>query len=151
MEIVRGERAAQEIVGLRETVRMDALSEFFGRAYAVTGAALATRGIEPAGPPVALYTGEVTETVDIMAGFPVPQGAAPSDDVVAALLPGGPTVEAVHVGSYDDLGDAYEEVERWFAEQDVDPGPVMWEEYLVGPESGDDPAQWQTRLVYPLG
>ena len=151
MEIVRGERPAQEIVGLRETVRMDALPEFFGRAYAVTGAALATRGIEPAGPPIALYTGDVAETVDVMAGFPVPQGAAPSDDVVAALLPGGPTVEAVHVGSYDDLSLAHEEIERWFADQDVTPGAVMWEEYLVGPESGAGPDQWQTRIVVPVG
>jgi hypothetical protein len=28
--------------------------------------------------------------------------------------------------------------------------PVMWESYLVGPDSTPDPAAWQTQLNWPI-
>lgn len=151
MEIVRGERTAQEIVGLHESVRMEELKEFFPRAMAAAGEALAARGLDPAGPPVALYEGMTEGTFDVTAGFPVPPGAAPSDDVVAAMLPGGATVEVIHEGSYEDMSNTYEELTGWFEENGMTQPTVMWEEYLVGPESGADPGHWQTRIVYPVG
>lgn len=150
MDVERGQREPQEIVGLRETVRMDELTDFFGRAYGSTMAALAARGVDPVGPPVALYGEMSDESIDVLAGFPVSPGAAPSDDVVADMLPGGPTVEAVHRGSYDTLRATYEEFTTWFAQEGVTPGPRMWEEYLVGPESGLEPSEWQTRIVFPV-
>ncbi|MFI9489369.1 GyrI-like domain-containing protein [Promicromonospora sp. NPDC052451] len=151
MEIVRGERAAQEIVGLRETVRMDALSDFFARAMRTASEALAARGMEPAGPPVALYTGMSDESWDVTAGFPVPAGAAPSDEVVAAMLPGGATVEVVHHGSYDGLPGTHGELAAWFQENGMVVPTVVWEEYVVGPDTEADPERWQTRIVYPAG
>ncbi|GHH77992.1 GyrI-like domain-containing protein [Promicromonospora soli] len=151
MEIVRGERVAQEIVGLHESVRMEELRDFFPRAMTAAGEALEARGVDPAGPPVALYEGMSEGTFEVTAGFPVPTGAAPSDDVVVAMLPGGATVEVIHEGSYDGLSDTYEELTAWFEENGMTPPTVMWEEYLVGPESGADPSHWQTRIVYPVG
>ncbi|MBE1875953.1 GyrI-like domain-containing protein [Myceligenerans pegani] len=151
MEIERGEREAQEIVGLRETVRMDDLAEFFPRAMTASAEALAERGIEPSGPAVALFERAEGDAFDVTAGFPVPPGAAPSDAVVAAMLPGGATVEAIHEGPYDSLRDAHRELTEWFRENGTDAPRAVWEEYLVGPETEDDAARWRTRLVYPAG
>ena len=151
MEIVRGERTAQEIVGLREKVRMDELEDFFPRAMTAAAGALRARGVEPAGPPVALYENASPEGFDVTAGYPVPAGAAPSDDVVAAMLPSGATVEATHEGPYETLFAAHEELTAWFQENGMPPPTVVWEEYVLGPETGADPSQWQTRIVYPAG
>lgn len=151
MEIVRGEREAQEIVGLHETVRMDDLREFFPRAMAAAAAALYERGMEPVGPPVALYEGLPAERFEVTAGYPVPSGAAPSDRVVAAMLPGGATVEAVHLGPYDRLGESYEVLTAWFQDNGMTPPATVWEEYVVGPDSVADPGGWRTRIVYPVG
>ncbi|MFE7505910.1 GyrI-like domain-containing protein [Promicromonospora sp. NPDC057488] len=151
MEIVRGEREAQEIVGLRETVRMEDLREFFPRAMAAAAAALYERGMEPMGPAVALYEGLRAERFEVTAGYPVPPGAAPSDQVVAAMLPGGATVEAVHVGPYDRLRESHAELTVWFQENGMTPPATVWEEYVVGPDSLADPNGWQTRIVYPVG
>jgi effector-binding domain-containing protein len=115
------------------------------------GEALAARGMNPAGPPVALYQGMTEEKFDVTAGFPVPAGAEPSGDVVVATLPEGATVEAIHQGSYDDLSKTNEELTAWFKDNGMTPPTVMWEEYLVGPESEADPSRWQTRIVYPMG
>jgi effector-binding domain-containing protein len=151
MDIVRGTREAQEVMGLHESVRMEELGDFFPRAMTAAGEALAARGMNPAGPPVALYQGMTEEKFDVTAGFPVPAGAEPSGDVVVATLPEGATVEAIHQGSYDDLSKTYEELTAWFKDNGMTPPTVMWEEYLVGPESEADPSRWQTRIVYPMG
>lgn len=150
MEIVRGTRAAQQIMGLHESVRMEELGDFFPRAMTTAGEALAAQGVAPTGPPVALYQGMTDEKLDVTAGFPVPAGAAPAGDVVVATLPAGATVETIHQGSYDGLSTTYEELTDWFKENEITPPTVMWEEYLVGPESGADPSHWQTRIVYPV-
>jgi effector-binding domain-containing protein len=151
MEIVRGTREAQEIMGLHESVRMEDLGDFFPRAMTAAGEALAARGVTPAGPPVAFYQGMAEEKFDVTAGFPVPAGAAPSGDVVVTTLPGGATVEAIHQGAYDDLSTTYDELTTWFTGSGLTLPTVMWEEYLVGPESEADPSRWQTRIVYPVG
>lgn len=150
MKIERVEREPQPIVGLHEVVPMNDLSLFFGRAFGAAAAALARQGAAPAGPPVALYSGAATDTVDVIAGFPVREPVTPSVGLVAATLPGGATVEAIHVGPYDALTATYAELTGWLAEQSLVPAVQMWEEYLVGPDSEADPGKWQTRIVFPV-
>ncbi|HEX5332679.1 MAG TPA: GyrI-like domain-containing protein [Cellulomonas sp.] len=149
MTIERAERDPQTILGVREVVPMTRFQEFFGRAFGVAAADLGRQGAAPAGPPVALYRGPVTTTVDVTAGFPVGQPVTPGPGVVTATLPGGPTVEAVHTGSYDSLPTTYAEVTAFIAEQGLTPEGEMWEEYLVGPDTEPDPSRWQTRVVFP--
>lgn len=150
MSIERGHRDAQRILGLHEVVPMAALTDFFGRAYGAVGAALAQQGAAPLGPPVALYGATADDEADVTAGFPVPDTVTVPDGLVGPTLPAGPTVETIHTGPYDTLGATYESVMGWFAEQRLTPSEVMWEEYLVGPDSGADPSAWQTRIVFPL-
>ena len=151
MRIDRCERAPQPVIGVHRDVAMASLTEFFGRAFAEVTAALDQKGVPPAGPPVAFYAGVTEQAADVTAGFPVVGSVTPARGLVALTLPGGPTVEATHVGPYDGLADAYADLTRWFEEQGLTPSAVMWEEYLVGPESVADPSRWQTRIVYPMG
>ena len=150
MTIERAERNPQTILGLREVVPMTAFQEFFGRAFGAAAADLGRQGSAPAGPPVALYRGPVTTTVDVTAGFPVGQPVTPGPGLVTAALPGGSTVETVHTGSYDSLPATYAEVTSWIAAQGLTPWQEMWEEYLVGPDAEPDPSRWQTRIVFPV-
>jgi effector-binding domain-containing protein len=150
MKIKRVERAPQPIVGLREVVPMGDLSEFFGRAFAAAAAELARQGVEPAGPPVALYRGPFAETVDVVAGFPVKQAMTPAPGLVAASLPGGQIVATIHTGPYDALSMTYSQLSGWFAERGLTPAETVWEEYVVGPDVEPDPARWQTRILFPV-
>jgi effector-binding domain-containing protein len=150
LKIDREERDPQPIVGLHEVVAMTDLSDFFGRAFEAAAAELARLGEAPAGPPVALYRGPASETIDVVAGFPVRHVVTPTGGLVVEMLPGGSLVETIHTGSYDDLGRTYAGFSEWFAEQGLTVSSAMWEEYLVGPESETDPSRWQTRIVYPV-
>lgn len=91
-----------------------------------------------------------TDVVDVEAGFPASEPIEPSGAVVPGVLPGGRVAEAIHVGSYDALQEAYAEVQRYFREQNLTPGDVMWESYLSDPGSEPDPARWRTQICWPV-
>ncbi len=158
MLIERVELEPREILGVHETVPLTELTEFFSRAFQAAAMELARQGLIPAGPPVALCHGDVseeegTDTVDVTAGFPIVHQSVstiPAPGTVLAELPGGEAAETVHCGSYESLSGTYSELSGWLAREHLTPGDDMWEEYLIGPESNSDPHTWQTRVVFPL-
>ena len=150
MEIERVEVAPRQMLGLHEVVRPDGLTEFFSRAFGMTGAALQELGAHPAGPPVAAYRMSRADEFDVIAGFPVSSPVTPPPGLELTELPGGQAITAIHQGSYDLLPDAYGEINAWMKEHRLTSAEPMWEEYLTGPDSGNDPANWRTRIVFPI-
>lgn len=59
-------------------------------------------------------------------------------------------VETTYVGPYDTMDSAYSALERYFAENGLVQGDVMWESYLTDPEEEPDPAKWETRISWPV-
>jgi effector-binding domain-containing protein len=150
MQIDRVELEPRTMLGVHERVKMADLTEYFGRAFEKSAAALAEQGLAPAGPPLALYHGMPTDTVDVTAGFPVAGAARASADVVVTELPAGEAITSIYTGPYDGMTRTYDQIAAWLQEQDLTTGADMWEEYLTGPDSDPDPATWQTRIVFPL-
>ncbi|TXN31898.1 GyrI-like domain-containing protein [Lacisediminihabitans profunda] len=150
MNVQRVELEPRTIYGVHEVIPMSELTDFFGRALAEAAAEMGKQGAFPGGPPVALYHGMPTDTIDVTAGFPVSRAVAPAGRVVVATLPGGSAVEATHAGPYDTLAETYGEISAWIADQKLTPAEDMFEEYLVGPDGESDPANWRTRIVFPL-
>ncbi|MCU1443667.1 MAG: AraC family transcriptional regulator [Cryobacterium sp.] len=157
MEIERVELQPRTMLGVRDVVQLTELSDFFGTAFDTAAAELSRQGSEPDGPPIALYTGDPSDTVDVTAGFPVkaavtvPAAAVESSPkFVVASLTGGKAIQTIHTGPYDTLDDTYAQIIEWLTDQKLAPQHEMWEEYLVGPDSGAEPSAWQTRIVFPL-
>jgi len=138
---------------LRETVPMNALKEFFGRAYQAVMAAAEQQQVQLAGPPFALYHGTPTDVVDVEAGFPV---AAPlpwpgsEGGVTAGYLPAGRAMEAMHVGPYEKLPETYKAIAGKMQAGGLTPGNLMWEYYLTDPAAEPDPGAWKTLVVWPV-
>lgn len=135
---------------LRETVAMDALTEFFSRAFGTVAAEAHKQNVPLAGPPFALYRGMPTDTVDVEAGFPVAGNLHDTETVVAGALPETDAFEALHTGSYDTLQETYAAIQERMRVDGKTPSPDMWEFYLNGPPDVTDPAKWQTRVVWPF-
>lgn len=142
--------AEQPTAVLRESVAMDALSEFFSRAFAAVTAETQRQNIQLSGPPFALYRGTPTQTVDVEAGFPIRGTLADTDTVVTGALPEAEAFEAVHVGPYDTLERTYTAVQDRIRAAGRTPSDTMWEYYLNGPSTEPDPLKWQTRIVWPV-
>ncbi|RSM68030.1 AraC family transcriptional regulator [Actinoplanes sp. ATCC 53533] len=137
------------IVGLRQRVTVAELSGFFARAIPAVAGELARAGTRPTGPPVTVYRNEEAGHFDVTVGFPVTDAPAFITALVREVLPGGPAVRALHVGSYETLSQTYAGLSHWFNRRRLLPPDMMWEEYLAGPGSVDE-SEYLTRVVYPL-
>lgn len=137
--------------GVRKTVPVDSLTDFFSEAFSETIRALKAQGIAPAGPPFGKYYGRPGATVEVEAGFPVSRPISPDGQVIPGSLPGGRNVEAVHVGPYDQIGATYTLMGDFIASQHLVAGDLMWESYLSDPELEPDPAHWRTLISWPVG
>jgi effector-binding domain-containing protein len=142
-------RTATLTAGVRNTVPMEGLSEFFSHAFSETMRVLDAQGLHPAGPPFGKYYGMPGATVDVEAGFPVTTPVAPDGEVAPGTLPGGEVVEAIHLGPYDTMAQTYAVIEQFFAATGRTPGGVMWESYLSDPSNEPDPATWRTLISWP--
>src|SRR6478609_3744230 len=118
---------------LRETVPMDALRDYYDRAYSKVAEVLKPQGVAIVGPAVGVYFGVPTSSADVGAGFPTDRFASPREGVKAVTLPAGPAVQVTHVGSYDGLPQTYERLMAWFKAENRDPGDLLWETYLTEP------------------
>src|SRR6478736_4691623 len=125
---------------VHETVPMNALRDFFGRAFAAVMGAVQQQNVQLAGPPFALYRGTPTDVVDVEAGFPLagPYPGGGDGAVVAGTLPGGRALEATHVGPYDTLPQTYGAVMAKMQADGLTPGEAMWEYYLTDPAAEPD-------------
>ena len=65
-------------------------------------------------------------------------------------LPAATVARTVYHGDYDGLGEAWGAFGEWMAEAGHAAASNLWESYVTGPESGPDPAGWQTELNRPL-
>jgi effector-binding domain-containing protein len=116
---------------VRGHVAHDGIGPFIGEAFGEVMAALGAT--PPAGMPFARY--EMTpDGWDIEAGFPVADPIEASGRVVPSSLPGGTVVTVLYTGSYESLGQVYEELEKWVADNGWQPAGSPWEGYLDGPE-----------------
>jgi effector-binding domain-containing protein len=120
--------------------------ELFGEALGLTATAIEAAGARIDGPPFGRYQ-EFGARIVVDAGFPFVGTVGPTARVRIETLPGGRVVTVTHVGSYDDLGSAWGEGQRWIDAHGLTVAGAPWEQYLTGPE---DPGPTVTRVVWPV-
>lgn len=134
---------------IRETVPVDALPVFFDRVFPAVLDAVGVQGARITGPPVGVYYGTPSDTIDVAGGFPVDREVAASSGVTTETLPGGRAVQMLHVGGYDSMAVAYERLIGWMAAQNLTPSDLMWEVYLTEPDASA-PESIRTLIVWPV-
>lgn len=134
---------------VRETVPMNALGEFFGRAFSATMAAAQAQGVAVVGPPLGIYFGMPSDVVEVAAGFPTARPVQPGGGVTVETLPGGRAVQVLHRGPYDTMRQTYDRLMAWMGQQGLRPADVMWESYLNEP-SPDAPQDTETLITWPV-
>ena len=132
---------------VRFSASPDQIPERIGPAFGAVFAYLDRHGVAPVGPPVGCYlTG--SDTFEVRAGCVVGTPIEAEGEVEPFDLPGGDALAVLHVGSYQDLPQAYEAIQARALELGRTLGGLMWEEYLTGP--GSPPEQMRTVVHWPL-
>jgi effector-binding domain-containing protein len=154
------ERAEQPYVAIRADVTMEQLSGLADRLGEVFGW-LAERGVAPAGPPFFRYDViDMAALLTVEAGVPVLAAVDGDDRVIAGVLPAGRYGTALHVGPYDGLIGAVDNLLQWADSQglewdrstagDGEHWGCRLEIYLTDPRQQPDPAKWETQLAFRL-
>ena len=135
---------------VRGTVSAEEITDFFDRSFSVLGEAIAAQGVSPTGPAFGFYRGMPDETIDVAVGFPTDRKIEPDGSAEPGELPGGRVARVVYAGGFDGLGDAWQRLGAWIAEQGLTPTEDYWEVYVTEPSPDMDPADLRTELNWPV-
>lgn len=142
--------SAQPIASLRLVAKWSEMRALMGPGVRELKEAVAAQGIAATGPWFNHHFRAPTDTFDFEICLPVSGVVKPVGRVKPGELPAGRVARAVHRGNYDGLGAAWGQLRDWIAAEGQKTLPEFWEVYVIGPDSGADPADWRTQLNWPL-
>lgn len=139
---------AHDIVGIRVILQPEELTELYDRGCDEILKMLKVEGIEPAGTARAYYFGEISDTVDILVGFPVgpeqaetlrrgalSQSGGDIDDIALHHFRGMKVFHSRHTGAYEGLEQtwtkAFHDIESMGCK--LPTNTVGWEEFMSDP------------------
>ena len=131
------------------TVPKDKIREVMGPGLKEVQAALEAQHITPTGPWFTHHLRMDPKAWDFQICLPVKPDATvkPTGRVVPGLLPAARVVRTIYRGGYEGLGEAWGAFGVWIQEQRLEITEDLLECYVKGPESGKDPAGWETELT----
>lgn len=141
---------AQDTAVIRLTLAASDMPTHVGPAAQELIAAITAQGAGPAGPMYSYHLRRPSDTFDFELGFPVSKPVAATGRVQPGQLPATRVARTVYTGGYEGLGGGWGEFMQWIDGNGLRGAETLWERYVRGPESGGDPAQWQTELNRPL-
>ena len=115
-------------IAIRGQVSLAQLPEFFAGALGELAACGATH---IAGPPMALYHSFDPARIDVEIAMPVREAIPASGRIKPIALDGGPAVQVRHVGTYEQLGTAYQTIQEWIEDHHRATAGVVREVYLT--------------------
>ena len=134
-------------------VERDALGPVLGDVLPAVFGYVMQAGLAPAGHPFVRYLTISPAYLTIDAGIPLVEAAVepPADSgIIAGELPGGLVAVTLHRGPYENLGEAHAALDRWITESEHEPRGALWENYLTDPGEVPDPAEWLTKVCWPI-
>ena len=138
------------VAAVRVQTTPDRIGQTYGEVLPEVDAEILNAGVRPVGPPFAIYHAYGDDSVDMEAGFPLPEPIPTSGRVVGRELPATLAAVTWHVGPYTKIGEAHRAVEAWIAEQGKEQNGPPWEVYWRGPAEEEDSARWRTEVGYPI-
>lgn len=142
-------RSVQPALAIRTHTSVQNLPQVVGQAFGSIGQYLGRLGEHPAGPPYAAYHNMDMQNLDVELGFPVARALPGQGEIQPSELPGGPAVAYLHVGPYDQVGQAYEALTHWLQANSREATGVAYEVYFNSPAE-TAPEALQTQIFFPL-
>lgn len=128
------------------TVPSDQMQEVMCPAIMEVYETVKAQGIGPTGALFAHHYGMKPGIFNFDVGVPVSTPVEPVGRVIAGELPGAVVMRTLYTGPYEGLGSAWEDFQELVKAEGRALGPNLWERYLKGPESGEDPSAYVTEL-----
>jgi effector-binding domain-containing protein len=93
------------------------------------------QGIQPAGPPMTIYTSTDDTGFQYQAGVPIAEAPKnpPRGDLAVGQSPSGKALKFVHRGSYDAMDETYEKITNYLDDKKLEAQDMFIEEYQTDP------------------
>ena len=143
------DRQAQPTLAIRTRASVQMLPQVLGKAWGAIMQYTGRMGVQPSGPPFVAYHNMDMQDLDLEIGFPFVEKLRGEGEVLAGEIPAGKAAGCLHVGPYDQVGGAYEALQKWMEANGHTPSGVAYEFYLNDPQS-TPAAELQTQVVFPL-
>jgi effector-binding domain-containing protein len=144
------DRGPATVMSRRTTVRLTTIGTAISGGFAEIYGYLGPRGAA-SGEPFVVYhgaPGEGDRPFDIEICAPVVGSLEPPAGWQLTTLPAGTFASVLHLGSYDTLGTAYDELESWIAREDFAVAGPPREVYLSEPST--PPEATRTVIEFPV-
>ena len=149
-EVHVGRREATLVISKRFPVTVSTIGGVLGPSFGEVYGHLGARGIETQGPPFVIYHGipQADEPFDVEVCAPVAQAADAPAGWELQELPAGRFATLMHVGPYDSIRSAYEELTTWIGAHELAVAGPPREVYLSEPST--PPAETRTIIEFPV-
>jgi len=134
---------------VRTSTPVEKLSEVMGSCYGEIMQALGSCGIQPVGPPFAMYHNMDMSSLDVEIGFPVAGKVEASGRVKPGKLPGGRVAVTLHEGPYEKIEGAYNRLMAFVRDQGLEMESFTYEFYLNDPDE-TPPEDLRTEIYFPV-
>lgn len=149
-EVVLKKVAAMTVASLRDIIpTYSEIGHLYGELFAYLG----RQRISPVGPPLAIYHEEEyrARDVDVEAAVPIAKSMPSAERVKARELPAVEEMACiVHQGSYDMIGEAYNQMLTWIDAHGYRICGPDREVYIKGPGLLTRPSKYVTELQVPV-
>ena len=130
------------------TVAVEGLPAFLGATFGPIVGHIQKKSARPAGMPFVIYYNMDMKALKVEAGFPVDWKIDGEGDMVPSMLPPCKIASTMHVGPYDSVKPAYDDLMTFVKERGLVPTGIAYEMYFDGPET--QPEKIRTRIVFQL-
>jgi DNA-binding transcriptional MerR regulator/effector-binding domain-containing protein len=135
-----------------DRVRVDDMTTYVPETITRVREWLDAHGVPCIDPPLAIFPDPgIDEWLEVEVGWPIADADPDwSDGIVLRELPSTRAVQHVHRGDYDGLPDVYRALEPAIRERGLEPLELAREYYVGHPNNTPDPADYETRIVWPV-
>ncbi len=148
--ILMDEVKGMNYAGIRETVPFIEVSREMSEMYGEISKFLAQKEIEMAGMPFAMYHLMDEENIDLECGIPIEESVEGNKTVNVATFPTTTCACLDFYGDYSNLQEGHIAMQKWMEAHGFNLASAPMEFYLTDPQQETDPANWLTRICYPL-
>ena len=137
-------------VGMKKTVPIDKISDFFAQTMPNLFGKAAGAHLQLAGPPSGLYYNwdEKNKTTDVAAAAPVKEVSGKIAPLESFTIKGGKALEMDFYGNYKNLGKGHNAMREYATSKNMKVQDPVIEEYITDPMSEKDPNKWLTKIYY---
>ena len=149
-EITDYEVPAKILISMRDTASPETVTTKMALMYKRISLFLKSKNLSPIGNPLAVFHNYSNRNFDIEAGLPVPSAMLVPEGLYCSEKEAQRIVMISYVGSYKMISSAYEAIQSYINDNDLQANGPVWEEYITNPTIEADSNTRLTNIYYPI-